>query len=189
MRLMSARQAWHDCFYQGGRCALETFVERACWGQVQLSEVARSLHIIGHQALAGWLQAAIASLPWMLQSFGRYLHAPEVSTLQSNAWAEVAHELVWSSWEGRHRLGEEKAHAARWVVAGVLYRYRVRGQGRMGGPDPLESPRHFRAWLQDRHSVYLDRRNWAREWVGSRRGCSRCATSWSGRRCGCLQWY
>lgn len=31
-------------------------------------------------------------------------------------------------------------------------------------PDPLPSPREFRAWLADWHGVQLDRRNWSREW-------------------------
>ncbi|MGP9826881.1 hypothetical protein ACT048_20625 [Ectopseudomonas khazarica] len=164
MRLMSARQAWHDCLYQGGNTMLENLVERACWGQVQFSERDNSLNQIAHQALAGRFQAAIASLPLELQCFGHNLYAPEVSVRVSNNWHDIAHALLWESWGKREQLDEEKARRAYWVVAGVLYRYRKMVQGGMGNPDPLDQPRLFRAWLQDRHGVVLDRRNWSREW-------------------------
>ncbi|MHB0820112.1 hypothetical protein ACYCFK_17780 [Stutzerimonas stutzeri] len=164
MKLFSARQAWHDCMYQSGACMLESLVDRACWGQVQFTEIDRSLDRIAHQALAGRFQAAIASLPMELQHFGHNLYAPEISTRQSNQCLEIAHELVWLSWGKRDQLGEEKARQAYWVAAGVLYRYRRMVQGGMGNPDPLESPRLFRSWLQDSHGVILDRRNWSREW-------------------------
>jgi len=164
MRLQSSRQAWHDCFYQRGACTLETLVDRAFWGQIQLTQIDRSLDRIAHQALAGRFQAAIASLPIELQHFGNSLYAPESCTRQSNLWQEAAHELVWLSWGKRVELNEEKANQAYWVAAGVLYRYRRMVQGGMGNPDPLEAPRQFRAWLQDSFGVILDRRNWTREW-------------------------
>lgn len=150
--------------YQGGKSMLESLVDRSVWGQVQFSEVDNSLHHIAHQALAGRFQHAIASLPDELQHFGHNLYAPEVSTRQSNQWLEVAHALVWESWAKRDELGEEKRVQAYWVAAGVLHRYRFMVQGGMGNPDPLEQPRLFRGWLQDRHGVILDRRNWSREW-------------------------
>jgi hypothetical protein len=150
--------------YQGGKTMLESLVDRSAWGQVQFSEVDRSLHHIAHQALAGRFQHAIALLPLELQHFGHNLYAPEISTRQSNHWLEVAHALVWESWAKRETLAEEKCAQAYWVAAGVLYRYRRMVQGGMGNPDPLEQPRMFRGWLQDRHGVILDRRNWSREW-------------------------
>lgn len=164
MRLISARQAWHDCMYQGGSTMLENLVDRSVWGQVQFSEIDNSLHCIAHQALAGRFQHAIASLPLELQCFGHNLYAPELSTPQSNHWLEVAHALLWESWAKHAELAEEKQRQAYWVAAGVLYRYRFMVQGGMGNPDPLEEPRLFRGWLRDRHGVILDRRNWSREW-------------------------
>lgn len=164
MRLQSARQAWHDSFYQVGKCALESLVDRAFWGQVQFTELDRSLEQIEHQVLAGKFQHAIASLPVPLQQFGHHLYAPEFSTRESNQWPETARDLVWLSWGKRDQLSEEKARLAYWVAAGVLFRYRRMVQGGMGNPDPLEAPRQFRAWLQEQHSVTLDRRNWSREW-------------------------
>ena len=164
MKLISARQAWHDCMYQAGKSMLESLADRSVWGQVQFSVVDSSLHRIAHQALAGRFQHAIASLPLELQHFGHNLYAPEVSTRQSNQWQEIAHALVWESWAKRAELSEAKREQAYWVAAGVLHRYRVMVQGGMGNPDPLEEPRLFRGWLQDRHGVILDRRNWSREW-------------------------
>lgn len=164
MRLISARQAWHDCMYQGGTTMLENLVDRSVWGQVQFSEIDNSLQQIAHQALSGRFQHAIASLPAGLQCFGHNLYAPEVSTRLSNHWSEVGHALLWESWDKREELAEEKQRQAQWVAAGVLYRYRFMVQGGMGNPDPLEQPRLFRAWLQDRYGVILDRRNWSREW-------------------------
>ncbi|MBD9415911.1 hypothetical protein IB234_15215 [Pseudomonas sp. PDM16] len=164
MRLISARQAWHDCMYQGGITMLENLVDRSVYGQVQFSEFDNSLNQIAHQALAGRFQAAIASLPVELQCFGHNLYAPEVSTIVSNNWEEVALALLWESWWKREQLAEEKQREAYWVASGVLYRYRRMVQGGMGNPDPLESPRLFRGWLQDRHGLILDRRNWSREW-------------------------
>ncbi|MGP3789786.1 hypothetical protein [Pseudomonas sp. B392_1p] len=164
MRLRSARQAWHDSFYQVGRCTLEALVDRAMWGRVQFTELDRSLEQIEHQVLAGKFQHAISGLPVPLQRFGHHLYAPEVCTRESNLWLETAHELVWLSWGKRDQLSEEKQQAAYWVARGVLFRYRRMVQGGMGNPDPLEAPRLFRAWLQEQHSVTLDRRNWSREW-------------------------
>ncbi|WXL27745.1 hypothetical protein WG219_09960 [Ectopseudomonas mendocina] len=143
---------------------LQNLVDRSIWGQVQFSEIDSSLHCIAHQALAGRFQHAIASLPLALQCYGHNLYAPEVSTRQSNQWFEVAHALLWESWDKRAELTEEKQRLAQWVAAGVLYRYRFMVQGGMGNPDPLAEPRLFRGWLLERHSVRLDRRNWSREW-------------------------
>lgn len=164
MRLKSARQAWHDAYHQQGKCMLESLVDRACWGQVQLSEIDNSLSHIEHQALSGRFQFAIASLPMHLQYFGHNLYAPEQSDRMSDAWLDVAHELVWASWAKREQLRGEKLQAAYWVARGVLYRYRFMVQGGMGNPDPLERPALFRAWLLECHGVLLDRRNWSREW-------------------------
>lgn len=164
MRLISARAAWHDCYYQQGRCSLELLVDRALWGQVQLSEVDRSLDVIAHQALAGRFQHAIASLPESVQRFGNYLYAPEVSTRASNYWLEGAHDLVWDRWSGRIGLSPGKQQQAYWVVRGVLFRYRAMMQGGMSLNDPLSQPPQFRAWMADNHGVSLDRRNWSRDW-------------------------
>ena len=164
MRLISARQAWHDCFYQRGRCSLEVLVDRALWGRVQLSEIDRSLDVIAHQALAGKFQHAIASLPEGVQCFGNYLYAPEISTRVSNSWLEGAHDLVWDRWAGRADLSAGKQQQAYWVVRGVLFRYRAMMQGGMSLNDPLSQPAQFRAWMADNHGVALDRRNWSREW-------------------------
>lgn len=164
MKLLSARQAWHDSFYQGGKCMLESLVEQAFWGQVQFTEIDRSLDRIAHQALAGRFQSAIASLPADLRAFGHHLYAPEINTETSNAWLGIAHALVWLRWEKRDQLSAEKQAVGYWVARGVLYRYRMMVQGGMGNPDPLERPGTFRAWLFDHHGIRLDRRNWSREW-------------------------
>lgn len=143
---------------------LESLVDRACWGQVQLSEVDNSLHHIAHQALAGRFRSAIASLPTHLQYFGHNLYAPVVSDKQSEAWLNIAHELVWAEWAKRDQLSGERLQQAYWVARGVFHRYRFMVQGGMGNPDPLERPMLFRDWLHDRHGVLLDRHNWSREW-------------------------
>lgn len=171
MRLISARLAWHDAFYTPWDSVTSHSIELAKLGQwVQTSSRGNGLGRIAHQALAGKVQHAIASLPVALQLWGHHLYAPVIDSRTSNAWEEAAVDLLESQFnaylrERGQQLATVKRAVLGYVARGVLYRYRVMVQGGMGAnPDPLPSPREFRAWLADWHGVQLDRRNWSREW-------------------------
>lgn len=169
MRLITARQAWHDAYYTPWDSVISRALEQAKLGRwVQTTERNGSLGRIVHQVTAGRVQHAIASLPANLQCLGHHLYAPVIDTPTSNAWEEAAVELVYSEflcWSDVRKLSREKLQQAEYVARGVLLRYRHMVQGGQGAnPDPMAAPRVFRAWLADHHGVVLDRRNWSREW-------------------------
>lgn len=176
MKLISARQAWHDAYYtpwdsvmhhglEGAKLAKRGYVANET-----RPERAESTRKCAHMALAGRVQHAISSLPLHYQKFGHHLYAPVVTTEVSNNWEEVAlaklaghvHLVLKESGDKRTCRPYSREW---WVARGVLVRYRHMVQGGMGAnPDPMATQWVFREWLADNHGVELDSRNWARQW-------------------------
>ena len=178
MRLISARMAWHDCYYTPWDSVMHHGLEGAKLGKRgYVANETRpdrweNLGKCAHMALAGKVQSAIARMPTAYQNLGNHLYAPVIDTPTSNNWEEGAAfflggvvdlELVRTE-QGRRCV----ERTPEWFVArGVLYRYRCMVQGGMGAnPDPLEEPRLFRGWLAEHYGLTLDRRNWTRNWGG-----------------------
>lgn len=163
MRLNSARQAWHDCMYTPWDSVMAVAVEWARLGTaVQASERDRRNQVAMHQALAGHIQQAIGSLPAHLQAFGNWLYSP----MADDDHREIAEELVFVlAQAGGKRMTAATFERARYVAAGVLFRYRRQHQGgQSAGVDPLPSAEAFRGWLLAEYGAGLDSRNWARDW-------------------------
>lgn len=163
MKLSSARQLWHDAYYQRRESttayALEVGMLQA---SIQKTDRDRRTDVALDQALAGMVQSAISTLPATLQCFGHWMYSP----LADDDHREIAEELVYAIARSKvERMTAAKNERARYVAMGVLYRYRRQHQGgQSAAPDPLPTPEMFRGWLDMTYGVHLDSRNWAREW-------------------------
>jgi hypothetical protein len=164
MRLNSARQAWHDAYYQPRQSAEAMAMEYARLGvQVQTTERDGRTPAAMHQALAGHIQRAIGTLPGYLQAFGHWLYNPQADDERRDA-AQAAVYLL--AYQQAGRMTAAKADKARYVAAGALYRFRRQHQGGQSEcPDPLPTPESFRAWLEGEHGVRLASENWGRDWA------------------------
>lgn len=202
MRLNSAREAWHQAYYQPWDSVMAGAMDRAKLGITEAGgyvrrqvteineegeEVTYSKYVFvpgvqqtrperdistgraAHQAMAAYIQRAIGSLPWYVAAFGHWLYNP----LANDDHRETAEAAVMLfAYDHHGRMTAKKAERARFVAAGVLYRYRRMHQGGQSSmPDPLESPEAFRGWLLGEYGVKLSSEQWGREWGGFIQHC------------------
>lgn len=170
MRLNSARQAWHDAFYQPWDSVMAYAIELARLGNaVQKTERETATRRAADQAIAGRIQMAIDTLPGYVRALGHHLYNP----LANDDHRETAEAAVMLFAYDRHgRMTAKKAERAKYVAAGVLYRYRRMHQGGQSSmPDPLESPEAFRGWLLGEYGIKLSSEQWGREWGGFIQHC------------------
>lgn len=163
MKLNSARIAWHDSMYSRWDSQASVVEQLGILGRmVQTTERDRSLDVAIHQALAGRIQGAIATLPARLQTFGHHMYGPGTNPDIKEEAESLVFDVAYSRGE---KMYAKKFEKARYVAAGVLERYRRMHQGGQSSmPDPMPTPEAFRAWILTRHGIDLDSRNWAREW-------------------------
>lgn len=127
MKLNSARIAWHDCMYSRWDSQASVVEQLGTLGRmVQTSERDRSLDVAIHQAMAGRIQGAIATLPLRLQAFGHHLYGPGTDDDIKEAAEELVFDLAYNRGE---KMYAKKFEKARHVAAGVLERYRRIHQG------------------------------------------------------------
>lgn len=170
MRLNSARQAWHDAFYQPWDSVMAHAIELAKLGNaVQKTERETATRRAADQAVAGRIQMVIDTLPGFIRAFGHHLYNP----LANDDHRETAEAAVMLFAYDRHgRMTAKKAERAGYVAAGVLHRYRSMHQGGQSAmPDPIPTPEAFRAWLLGEYGVRLSSEQWAREWGGFIQHC------------------
>lgn len=170
MKLNSARQAWHDAFYQPWDSVMTHVLEMAqLEASVQKTEKQRGTGHAMHQALAGRVQIAIATLPGYIEAFGHWMYSP-LSFVEHKETADAA--VMLFAYDRHGRMTAKKAERAKYVAAGVLHRYRRMHQGGQSSmADPLLSPEAFRAWLDDEYGVRLVSEAWSREWGGFVQHC------------------
>lgn len=168
MRLNTARQCWFDAHYTP-RDSQGSFIERLglMGTMVQMTDRDSSTPAAMHQALAGRIQSAIKTLPRHVQSFGHHMYSPihdDDDDLREAVEAYVF-MLAYQAFTKETRMTAKKAEKARYVAAGVLYRYRRMHQGGASAcSDPLEKAEHFRDWLDLEKGCRLAKDNFAREW-------------------------
>lgn len=170
MRIISARQAWHDAYYQPWDSVMSVAADWAKLGtSVQTTAKAVTANHAAHQALAGRVQAAIATLPACLQAFGHHMYSP----LATDADREVAEDSVFARAVSRASpMREAKYRVAEYVAKGVLYRYRAINQGGMGqNPDRYEGPASFVKMLKETYGIELLEKNWSRDWRDFAEAC------------------
>ncbi|EKA41671.1 TPA: hypothetical protein ACRNUD_005748 [Pseudomonas aeruginosa] len=202
MNLNSARIAWHDAFYTPWNSGMAEAAERAALGIVEAGGYVRrriteidddgeavsySQHAFVpgihqtrterdistpravHQALAGVIQKAIDTLPAHLKVFGNHMYSPMAGEDDKEAAEEIVFRVAY---ETGPRMYTKKFEKARYVAAGVLFRYRRMHQGGQSeGVDPCPSPESFRAWLLQIHGLELSSEQWTREWEGFIQSC------------------
>lgn len=168
MRLHTAREAWFQAFYTP-RDSQGSFIERLglMGTMVQMTDRDSSTPAAMHQALAGRIQSAIKTLPRHVQALGHHLYNPmhdDDHDLRESVEAYVF-MLAYQAFTKETRMTAKKAEKARYVAAGVLYRYRRMHQGGASAcADPLEKAEHFRDWLDLEKGCRLAKDNFAREW-------------------------
>lgn len=170
MKIISARQAWHDCYYQPWDSVMSVAAEWARLGAaVQTTEREFNCAHAAHQAIAGRIQAAISTLPEFLQCFGHHMYSP----IGTESDQRVAEASVFALAVGRFPSMRQARHqVAEYVAKGVVHRYRRMNQGGQdGGSDVLARPEAFRAWVADQYSVSLSSQNWDRNWGGFVEAC------------------
>lgn len=163
MKLNSARQAWHDAYYQPWD-SQGAFIEQLglLGAMVQRTERVRSASHAAHQALAGQVQAAVGGLHSQLRAFGTYMYAPRCDEDTREAAEEAVFNLAVSK---SPRMTAAKRERCLYVAKGVMHRYRRMHQGGQSStPDPLATPEAFKNWLEDWHGVRLPSCAWARDW-------------------------
>lgn len=170
MKLNSARQAWHDCYYQPWDSVMSHVLEMAqLEASVQKTEKQRGTGHAAHQAIAGRVQQAIATLPRHVASFGHWMYSP-LADIDDKEAAEAAVAVM--AYHRYGRMTAKKAERAKYVAAGVLHRYRRMHQGGQSSmADPLISPEAFRAWLDGEYGMRLSSEQWSREWGGYVQHC------------------
>lgn len=165
MNLNSARIAWHDSMYSRWDSQASVVEQLGILGRmVQTTERDRSLDVAIHQALAGRIQGAIATLPVRLQAFGHHMYGPGTNPDIKEEAESLVFDLAYSRGE---KMYAKKMERARAVAAGVLYRYRRMHQGGQSSmPDPMPKPEGFRAWVLAEKGISLSSEQWTREWEG-----------------------
>lgn len=157
MKLISARQAWHDCFYQGGGSLTQSVLEIAELGKlVQKSERDSSTSMAAHLATAGKVQAAIATLTPSLRGFGNWMYSPLATRVDEN----LAHALVWFTAEAKlpdaRRAKFEKCY---FMTLAALRSHQAAALGRSPWTIAM-----ICSWLLDTFAVKISEQHWARDW-------------------------
>lgn len=161
MKLISARQAWHDAYHQRQDSVLAVAAEKATLGK--RGRVANETHperhdtngLCAHMLASGLVQKAIASLPRPVQHFGHFLYSPIATGQDLN----IAHALVWFTCE-RPKLSARREEVAYWVALAALQSHRGMVYGRDGW-----GPGRVCEFVQDWSGYRLDVTNWARDWA------------------------
>lgn len=160
MKLINARQAWHDAFYVRGSSVSAGAVEMARLGRrVQKSEVNNSTQRAADQFVAGLVQSAIGSLSPSLRGLGNWLYSPTATVVDMG----IAHALVWFA--VLPKLGELRANKYEkcyWLAMAALRSYQAEALGRQ----PWGAARVCE-WLGEYYEVKLAEQNWSRDWAVS----------------------
>lgn len=156
MKLISARQAWHDCFYAGGQSKAEMFEEQCKLGTyIQQTSKINTCMVAVHQAQAGLVQSAISTLPPPLQMLGHWLYAPE------SFIPPGAENAIWKMIAVLSGVDDEESEEW-YLIRCSLHRYRELAWQRPNEACVLNTPRKIKNWLEDWHGIEMDTRRWAR---------------------------
>lgn len=163
MRLISARQAWHDAFYESRSSVLAVAADKAALGKK--GRVANETHPdrkdtngrSAHMLAAGLVQAAIRSLPKPLQHFGHTLYSP----LATGDDVAIAHGLVWIG-AGLGQLTQRQGERAYWMALAAINSHKRAVNGR----DTLR-PGEVCLFIEERLGCHIDPSHWARDYAST----------------------
>lgn len=157
MKLISARQAWHDCYCSTGISLTSGAIDTARLGTVvQKTERANTTGAVAHHLLAGKVQAAIGTLPPALRGLGNYLYAPEPKLSDYH----LAHSAVWFEAEGylSDRREAKRVRSYFMVVAAIRSHQAGVLSGRTWGAAQICR------FMAESYDLPLVERNFERDW-------------------------
>lgn len=163
MKLISARQAWHDAYFEGRDSVLAVAAAKAVLGK--RGRVANETHAdrkdtngkTAHMLAAGLVQAAIRSLPKPLQHFGHTLYSP----LATGDDVAIAHGLVWIG-AGLCQLTQRQGERAYWMALAAINSHKRAVNGR----DTL-APGEVCLFIEERLGCRIDPCNWSRDYAST----------------------
>lgn len=161
MRLIGARQAWHDALHDSGASALAVAAEKAVLGKrgyVANETMPSRQETNGrcaHMLASGLVQQAIASLPKPLQHFGHALYSPVANGQDLN----IAHALVWFTADLKD-LPARKAELGYWMALAAVKSHQAMVYGRDGW-----GPTRVCEFVLDWYGARINPANWARDWA------------------------
>lgn len=163
MKLISARQAWHDCMYENRDSTLAVAAQKALLGKE--GRVANETRPdrketngrCAHMLAAGLVQAAILTLPKPLQHFGHTLYSP----LANGNDLAIAHGLVWLG-SGLGDLPERRRERAYWMAMAAINSHKRAVNGR----DVL-TPSEVCLFIEERLGCRIDPCNWVRDYAST----------------------
>ncbi|HGN3038565.1 hypothetical protein [Pseudomonas aeruginosa] len=161
MRLISARQAWHDAFYESRSSVLAVAADKAALGKK--GRVANETHPdrkdtngrSAHMLAAGLVQAAIRSLPKPLQHFGHFLYSPLANGVDQNR----AQSFLYFSAD-LPKMNKPRQEVAYWVALAALHSWKDMVNGREEW-----WPGKVIQFLADWPGFVLYAANWERDWA------------------------
>lgn len=163
MKLISARQAWHDALYENRDSVLAVAAEKAKLGKrgrVANETPAERKDTNGrsaHMLAAGLVMAAIGTLPKPLQHFGHTLYSP----LATGDDVAIAHGLVWIG-AGLGQLTQRQGERAYWMALAAINSHKRAVNGR----DTL-APGEVCLFIEERLGCRIDPSNWARDYANT----------------------
>lgn len=163
MKLITARQAWHDSTHAVVRSGLSGLEGRAMLGvAVQTTNRGVTADHAVHCAFAGIIQSVIVQLHPQLRAFGDWMY----SSLECPNMMVATEKLIFdAAIYNSKRMTKAKQEKAKVFAKGVLHRYKKMNQGGYhSAPDPLLKPAAFRSWLWSEHNLSLASSAWEREW-------------------------
>ncbi len=161
MRLIGARQAWHDAFHDSTPSALAVAADKATLGK--RGRVANETFPsrqetngrCAHMLASGLVQSAIATLPKPLQHFGHALYSPVGNGQDLN----IAHALVWFTTE-LQAMSPRRQAVAYWMAMAAFNSHRGMVWGGEGW-----GPGRVCLFVQDWYGYRVDASNWSRDWA------------------------
>lgn len=163
MKLISARQAWHDAFYENRISVLAVAADKAALGKK--GRVANETRPdrkdtngkSAHMLAAGLVQAAIRTLAKPLQHFGHTLYSP----LATGDDVAIAHGLVWIG-AGLGQLTQRQGERAYWMALAAINSHKRAVAGR----DTL-APGEVCLFIEERLGCRIDPSHWARDYAST----------------------
>lgn len=156
MKLISARQAWHDALYNESSSPLAKAAEMGRLGtHIQQNTYFDSNQRAAHIALSGRVQCAIASLPEELQQLGHWLYAP-LTIEETNRLVDDVQDTIFK----RSKVDQDD-NTIYWLTRAAMSDYQDIVLGR---EQQLKTPARIRQYLASWHGIEINTRRWAREW-------------------------
>lgn len=158
MKYKTARQAWHDAYYNGKENTLIEFLQLG--SAIQKTVKSNSLNASVHAWLAGRVQNAICELPENIKGFGNFMYSPMRTIDDLEAGQEAVFDHFRYNYNGE-RLTDKKLDQSYYLVLAAIYEYFYIVYG---NKSPFANAGILCKWLDDNKGVQINYHNWGRDW-------------------------